>query len=70
MIQRLDYRDFLIPENLNLGIVENPILHDLGRSKGIAAMDEEDFAGILGKKVSLLHSTVLRGDEQAYFKFR
>ena len=53
-----DLVDGVIPENLNLRVFEQTLLHDLLSPQAVAAVDQRDLGGEFGQEQRLLHSRI------------
>ncbi len=58
-----DVGDRVVPQELDLGVGEGAVLHDLARPQLVAAVDERDLVGELGEERRLLDRRVATADD-------
>jgi hypothetical protein len=59
----VDVGDRVVPEELDLGVGERPVLHDLAGAQLVAAVDDRDLVGELGEERGLLDRRVAAADD-------
>src|SRR5690606_17580517 len=54
--------DHVRPQELDLGVVQRPLLHDLGGAQIVATVHDVHTRAVLGEKGALLHGRVAAAD--------
>src|SRR5437879_4402021 len=61
-----DFLDDAVPDDADLPIAEQPLLEDLFRSEGVAAMDESDLLGVVCQIDRLLDRGIAAADHHHF----
>ena len=58
-----------IPENFNLGVVENALLHNIGCAQRITAVDQIDLGCVGGEEECFFQSRIAAAHNRDFFIF-